>query len=176
MKHLKKIIALGLVLVLACGVFCGCTKEDGSEGETDARNWAQAGGSISWPEGFDTTERLTTLEQDGTLYVSFNGVQSRTSGYFSPAGDTITITGQATTESQNRKTWRVTLWKETTGAREYVPGGTLYLTADGSCYTGTFSGLEAGTRYKIGIAYDGGSYYLSGGVTLSGLQAAAPQE
>ena len=173
MKHLNKLLALGLALLLACSLFAGCTKEDDSEGETDTRNWAEAGGSISWPEGFDTSERLTTTEKDGTLYASFNGVQSRTSGYFRPAGDTITVTGQATTESEKRKTWRVTLWKETTGAREYVDGGTLYLTADGSCYTGTFSGLDAGSRYKIGIAYDGGSYYLSGGVTVSGLQTEA---
>lgn len=174
MKKLARLAALLLTLTLALGLFtaCGGQQED-DEGEVDTRNIATAGGSISWPEGFALNERFSAGESGGTLYISVNGIQNRASGYFNIAGSSLTVVGQATTESENRKEFRVTLWKETTGAREYVD--TLYLKADGSCYTGSFTGLDAGARYKVGLAYDGGSYYLSGGVTVSGLVDEAAQ-
>lgn len=164
----KRLLAVAMTLLLAVCLFAGCG-EDMDEGEVDNRNVAVAGGSISWPEGFDSTPRFNELQKDGTLYASFNNVQSPTSSYFTPAGDTLTIVGRATTESENRKTWRVMLWQEVSGAREYVDGCTLYLTADGSCYTGTFTGLDTGRRYKISLGYDGGRYNMSGGVTVSGI-------
>ncbi len=168
MNKTKRLLALAMTLLLAVCLFAGCGEEM-DEGEVDNRNVAAAGGSISWPEGFDSTARFSELQKDGTLYVAFNNVQSPNSGYFTPASDTITIVGRATTESENRTTWRVMLWQEVSGAREYVKGGTLYLTADGSCYTGTISGLDTGRRYKIGLGYDGGRYNMSGGVTVSGI-------
>lgn len=171
MKKLRRLAALMLVLVLAVSLFSGCSLiEQETEAEPEQRNDAVPGGSISWPEGFDTSERFTQTQAGGVLYTSFNGIQDRTSDYFTPASDTVTIVGQATTESEKRKTFRVTLWKEGTESREYVAGGTLYLQADGSCYTGTFSNLDPASRYKIGLAYDGGnSFYMTGGVTVSGI-------
>ena len=168
MKNWKRLAALALVLTLVLSLFTGCFgsgEED--EGEIDDRNIATAGGSIAWPDGFDTSARRNSMQVGDTFYFAFNRTQNSTASYFTPAGDTLTVTGQATTESENRKEYRVTLWRETTGAREYVD--TLYLTADGSCYQGSFTGLDTGSRYKIGVAYDGGSYYLSGGVTVTGL-------
>ena len=50
--------------------------------------------------------------------------------------------------------------------------GILKADADGEYRTGTFTGLEAGARYKIGLAYDGGSHYMSGGLTIAGLAQA----
>ncbi|WP_419503365.1 hypothetical protein [Candidatus Allofournierella excrementavium] len=172
MKRKNRFLALALAMVLALSLLPGC---GGSEEEPEAttKNEAQLGGSITWPEeGLDTSATLASTIVGDTLYMVFNGVQARTSGYFTPAGDTITITSSATTTSETRFAYRVTLWKETYGGREYVDGGIMYFTADGECRTGTFTGLEAGTRYKIGLAYDGGSHYMSGGVTIAGLAQA----
>lgn len=173
MKHCKKLVALLLILCCTALLFAGCGDEQQQEEEPDKRNIAQAGGSISWPEGFDTSQKETITTQGDTMYISFNNRQVVNGKYFTPSGSSITVTGRATTESENRTEYRVTLWKETTGSREYITGGTLYLTADGSCYTGTISGLEPGNRYKVGVAYDGGKYFMSGGITISGLAAAA---
>ena len=173
MKKAKRLLALALALVFAAAVFTACgNKDDGDEGEVENKNVAAPGGDIAWPEGMDTAARFATQVGGDTLYAVFNGVQNRTTAYFTPAGSSITITSKATTESEKRTEYRVTLWKESYGAREYVTGGTMYFTADGSCYTGTFSGLEPGNRYKLGIAYDGGSYYISGGLTVGGLAQA----
>lgn len=172
MKRKNRFLALALALALALSLLPGCGGSE-EEPETTTKNEAQLGGSITWPEeGLDTSATLASTIVGDTLYMVFNGVQARTSGYFTPAGDTITITSSATTTSETRFAYRVTLWKETYGGREYVDGGTMYFTADGECRTGTFTGLEAGTRYKIGLAYDGGSHYMSGGVTIAGLAQA----
>ena len=173
MKATHRLIALGLALVLAAGLFAGCSDSEEEEPAVTNTNDAAPGGSITWPEeGLDTSATLASAIVGDTLYMVFNGVQARTSGYFTPAGDTITVTSSATTTSETRFSYRVTLWKETYGGREYVDGGTMYFTADGEYRTGTFTGLEAGARYKIGLAYDGGSHYMSGGLTISPLAQA----
>ena len=172
MKHLKRLLALALVAMLALSLFTACGGSDDEEPELDEGNRAVAGGSIDWPEGLDTTQRFATQIAGDTLYAVFNGIQTRTTNYFVPAGDTITLTGYSTTESEKRKEYRVTLWKESYTGREYVTDGTMYFTADGSCYTGTFTGLVAGERYKVGLAYDGVSFYMSGGLSIGGLAQA----
>lgn len=173
MKKGKRLLALALALAFAALALTACGKKDeGDEGEVENKNIAAQGGSIEWPEGMDTTVRFNTQIEGDTLYAVFNGIQNRTTAYFTPAASSVTITSKATTESEKRVEYRVTLWKESYGAREYVTDGTMYFTADGSCYTGTFSGLEPGNRYKLGIAYDGGSYYISGGLTVGGLAQA----
>ena len=172
MTRNNRLWALALALMLALSLLVGCGSSE-EEPEVTNKNEAQPGGSITWPEeGLDTSATLATTIVGDTLYMVFNGVQARTSGYFVPAGDTIIITSSATTTSEARFSYRVTLWKETYGGREYVDGGTMYFTADGEYRTGTFTGLEAGARYKIGLAYDGGSHYLSGGLTIAGLAQA----
>lgn len=173
MKKTKRLLALALALVLVAGAFTACGGQgDGDEGEVEDKNIAAPGGSITWPEGMDATVRFGTQIEGDTLYAVFNGIQARTSAYFTPAGSSITLTSKATTESEKRTEYRVILWKESYGAREYVTDGTMYFTANGDCYTGTFTGLEPGNRYKLGLAYDGGSYYISGGLTVSGLAQA----
>ena len=172
MKQTKRLWALALALVLAVGTLAGCGSSD-EEPAVSNRNEAAVGGSIAWPaEGLDTAATFATHSEGDVLYAVFNGVQTRTTGYFTPAGDTITLVSSATTTSETRTSYRVTLWKESYAGREYVDGGTMYFTADGQCRTGTFTGLEAGARYKVGIAYDGGSHYLSGGLTIGSLAQA----
>lgn len=172
MKKAKRLLALALVLGLALFAFVGCGGGDDDEGEAERTNVAQPGGSITWPEGLDTTARFATQIEGDTLYAVFNGIQTRTTAYFTPAGSSITLTSQATTESETRTEYRVILWRESYGAREYVADGTMYFTADGTCRTISFDGLEAGNRYKVGLAYDGGSRYMSGGLTIGGLAQA----
>ena len=97
MKRKNRFLALALAMVLALSLLPGC---GGSEEEPEAttKNEAQLGGSITWPEeGLDTSATLASAIVGDTLYMVFNGVQARTSGYFTPAGDTITITSSATT-------------------------------------------------------------------------------
>lgn len=176
MKRLQKLTLLCAVLVLCLALFAGCGKTESEDEPVEEKNWAQAGGALTYPEGMDTTARFSSLEQDGTLYLSFNGIQNRTSGFFTAQGDSISIVTTGVTESEKRKEYRITLWQETDQGRRYVTGGTLYVTADNTLYSGSFSGLTAGARYKVGIAYDGGSAYMSGGVAIGGVGNAAPPE
>ena len=116
MKRKNRFLALALALALALSLLPGCGSEE--EPEAATQNEAQLGGSITWPEeGLDTSATLASTIVGDTLYMVFNGVQARTSGYFTPAGDTITITSSATTTSETRFAYRVTLWKETYGGR-----------------------------------------------------------
>lgn len=176
MKRLKSLLALALALVLCLALFTGCNKTEDEEPEEE-KNIAVNGGSLTYPEGMDTSVKFSSQEENGVLYLSYNRTQTRTSGYFVPEGTSITITTTGVTESETRKEYRITLWQETTTGREYVTDGTLYVTADNTIYSGSFSGLTPGARYKIGVAYDGGSAYMSGGVSISGLAGAeAPED
>lgn len=171
MNTLKRALCLVLVLALALCMFTACKKADEDEPEQE-KNYASSGGSINWPEGMDTTTRFASQKEGDVLYISYNGIQNRTSGYFEPAGSSVNITTTGVTESANRKEYRLTLWLETGTGREYVTDSTVYVTADNTHYTASFDGLTPGARYKIGIAYDGGSNYMSGGISISGLQGA----
>ena len=117
MKRKNRFLALALALALALSLLPGCGGEE--EPEAATQNEAQPGGSITWPEeGLDTSATLASTIVGDTLYMVFNGVQARTRGYFTPAGDTITITSSATTTSETRFAYRVPLGKETYGGRE----------------------------------------------------------
>ena len=131
MKRKTRLLTLALALALAAGLLAGCGGET-EEPVAGARNEAQPGGSITWPEeGLDTSATLASAIQGDTLYMVFNGIQARTSGYFTPAGDTITLTSSATTTSETRFEYRVSLLKETYAGRVYVEGATMYFTAEG---------------------------------------------
>ena len=86
-----------------------------------------------------------------------------------PAGDTITLTAAATSDSERLKTFKAALWKQGEGTAVYVEGATLVFTADGELYTGSFSGLDPDAKYKVTISYDSGYYTISGGMSIAGL-------
>ncbi len=177
MKLKKRLLALGMVLVLAVAGLTGCGGQDTSSSEVEEELYIipQAGGSVTWPEGMDTSVTFGSQMDDasGTLYVVFNGVQNRFTNYFTPAGDTITVNSYATSENENATTdYLVTLWKEGYGGREYVDGCTIEFQTGGDCATASFSGLDPNSRYKVGIAYMSGTYRISGGLSISGLSGA----
>ena len=182
MKQTKRWTAWLLVAALFTTLLAGCsfTQESDSAPEEDDTPQIEAveGGSISWPEGLDTSLRFTTgTNEDGTvLYAVFNNVQNRFTGYFTPGSDTITMTSYATTESPSINTYQLTLWKEGYGGREYQDGYTAVYSTSGECQTAQFTGLEPGVRYKIGISFLSGVYYISGGLMVEGLTSAESVE
>ena len=126
-------------------------------------------GDVPYADGFDTTAKFNTGMNGDTLCIAFNGIQKRDTGYFQPAGDTITLTAAATSDSERLKTFKAALWKQGEGTAVYVEGATLVFTADGELYTGSFSGLDPDAKYKVTISYDSGYYTISGGMSIAGL-------
>lgn len=192
MKRTRIVPALALSLVLALTLTAcspkealktvilktvtalGFIEESSGEEEESTEVKATAGGEVTFPEGMDTTSaKLVTQVEGDTMYVAFNGIANRDTEYFVAGGDSVTVTGYATTESTNEnfQTFKVALWelsedKTTTG---YVIGSTVYYTTDGSCYNYTISGLTPGKQYKINISYDSSVYYVTGGLKVQGL-------
>lgn len=165
------------ILLVGCG-----SSDDPVEEDTSKVIEAQPGGnSVPFSEGFDTTKRYASEVVGDTLCLAFNNIQTYTSSYFTAAGDTITVTANASAESENNKTFRVVLWKRVDGGAEYFGNGerpgTMEFTADGSNYSAQFSGLEPGVQYKVGLAYDGrGKYRMSGQLSVQGLAGAEAQQ
>ena len=153
-KLFRRLLALALALCLVFSLSaCGKGRDD----EDPGLPHAEAGGSdVPYADGFDTTAK-------------FNGIQKRDTGYFQPAGDTITLTAAATSDSEQLKSFKAALWKQGEGTAIYVEGATLVFTADGKLYTGSFSGLDPNAKYKVTISYDSGYYTISGGMSISGL-------
>ncbi|MFR3226229.1 MAG: hypothetical protein DBX91_13270 [Subdoligranulum variabile] len=165
--------ALKDVIVSACTALGFIDGEASQEDEAD-ETMAEPGGDVTFPEGMDTTEsRLTTQVEGDTLYVAFNGIQNRSTEYFVPAGDSVTVTGYATTEStnENYQTFKVALWElsEDQTKTSYVIGSTVYYPTDGTNYTYTITGLTPGKQYKVYISYDSSAFYITGGLKVQGL-------
>lgn len=171
MKKLLSLVLCGVLVFSLTG--CSVVKSllDSPEKESVTNDvYAEKGGSITLPEGMDTSRRFNTCMDGDTMYIDFNRVMTRNTGYFYTAGDTITITGYATTESPGLKEYKAGLWELTNdGMAQYVNGCTLYFTTGGDCYTGTFSGLDPNVRYKITLSYDSGTYYITGAMKVEGL-------
>ncbi len=164
---MKKLITLALTLALALSL-TACL---GSQRESTANDiYAEQGGEITLPEGMDTSRRFNTQLDGSTMYIGFNRVMVRNTGYFYPAGDTLTLTSYATTESPSLLEYKAGLWELTDDNKaQYVNGCTLYFTTGGDCYTGTFSGLDPAKRYKITISYDSATYYITGAMKVEGV-------
>ena len=164
-----KEMAVNAILKLA--TVLGFREEGGSDEEETTDIYAPEGGSISYPEGMDTSSRFTTQISDGTLYVSFNGIQNRNTPYFVAAGDSVTITSYAETESTGLLEYKAALWAldDDQTSTSYVLDSTVYFTTGGDCYTQTISGLTPGRRYKVNISYDSSKYYITGGMAITGI-------
>lgn len=164
-----KEMAVNAILKLA--TVLGFREEGGSDEEETTDVYAPEGGSISFPEGMDTSSRFTTQISDGTLYVSFNGIQNRNTPYFVAAGDSVTITSYAETESTGLLEYKAALWAldDDQTSTSYVLDSTVYFTTGGDCYTQTISGLTPGRRYKVNISYDSSKYYITGGMAITGI-------
>lgn len=159
------------VIVSACTALGFIDGEASQEDEAE-ETMAQPGGDVTFPEGMNTTdERLVTQVEGDSLYVAFNGIQNRSTDYFVPAGDSLTITGYGSTESTTLKEFKVALWElsEDQTKTSYVTGSTVYYPTDGTNYTYTITGLTPGKQYKVYISYDSGSFYITGGLKVQGL-------
>lgn len=192
MKRTRTWIALALALCLALSLSAcspkqalkdavvkavtvlGFRDESAFDEEEATKVMATSGGEVAFPEGFDSTSgKLVTQAAGDTLYVAFNGIQNRSTEYFVPAGDSITVTGYATTEStsENYQVFKVAVWQlsDDKATTSYVMGSTVYYTTDGTCYTYTITGLTPGKQYKVNISYDSSIYYVTGGLKIQGL-------
>lgn len=192
MKRTRTWIALALALCLALSLSAcspkqalkdavvkavtvlGFRDESAFDEEEATKVMATSGGDVTFPEGFDSTSgKLVTQASGDTLYVAFNGIQNRSTEYFVPAGDSITVTGYATTEStsENYQVFKVAVWQlsDDQATTSYVMGSTVYYTTDGTCYTYTITGLTPGKQYKVNISYDSSIYYVTGGLKIQGL-------
>lgn len=192
MKRTRTWIALALALCLALSLSAcspkqalkdavvkavtvlGFRDESAADEEEATKVMATSGGEVTFPEGFDSTSgKLVTQAAGDTLYVAFNGIQNRSTEYFVPAGDSITVTGYATTEStsENYQVFKVAVWQlsDDQATTSYVMGSTVYYTTDGTCYTYTITGLTPGKQYKVNISYDSSIYYVTGGLKIQGL-------
>ena len=149
--------------------------EESDEDDTDTTTKAPAGGSVEFPAEMDTTAaRVVTYPVENTLYVSFNGIANRSTEYFVAGGDSMTVTGYATTEASNEKYmyFKIAFWElsDDKTMTSYVPDSTIYYCADGANYQYNVTGLTAGKQYKITISYDNGNkYYVTGGLKVEGL-------
>jgi len=117
---------------------------------------------------------VVTYPVDDTLYVSFNGIANRSTEYFVAGGDSMTVTGYASTEasSENYMYFKIAFWElsDDKTMTSYVPDSTIYFRADEADYQYTITGLTAGKQYKITISYDNGNkYYVTGGLKVEGL-------
>lgn len=146
--------------------------EEGDDAEETNDVYATKGGDVTFPEDMDTTAaRLVTQVVDDTLYVSFSGIANRNTSYFVAGGDSVTVTGYATTESPGLHEYKAALWElgDDENSTSYLLGSTVYYTTGGDCYTQTITGLTPGKKYKVNISYDSGTYYITGGLKITGV-------
>ena len=192
MKLTRKLAALAMAVLLAVSLTACSPKqvaqdmvvhlvhklglvEESDEDDTDTTTKAPAGGSVEFPAEMDTTAaRVVTYPVENTLYISFNGIANRSTEYFVAGGDSMTVTGYATTEASNEKYmyFKIAFWElsDDKTMTSYVPDSTIYYCADGADYQYNVTGLTAGKQYKITISYDNGNkYYVTGGLKVEGL-------
>ena len=190
MKLHHRVLALGLAAVMALALTAcspkkvaqdmvigmvqalGFTTADEEEDEA-TETMATEGGSITYPEGFDASG-TNALLQDGTLYLSFKDMQYYSTDFFTPAGDTVTVTSYGSIDATTSYTaYKVALWElsEDGTTTSYVAGSTIYFTisSDETCYTYDIGGLTPGKKYKARVSFDSTVARVTGGMTISGL-------
>ena len=157
-------------MILGVADLFGLRSESSNDDEAE-ETVATPGGSISFPEGMDTQSRFPTMVSGDTLYNAFNGISNRSTDYFVAASDTVTLTAYATTESATILEFKAALWElsDDQTKTSYLQGSTVYFPTGGECSTYTVSGLTPGKMYKVTVSYDSVSYYITGGMTVTGV-------
>ena len=147
MKLTRKLAALAMAVLLAVSLTACSPKEwaqdvvvnlvhkmglveESDEEDTDTTTKAPAGGSVEFPAEMDTdSARVVTYPVDDTLYVSFNGIANRSTEYFVAGGDSMTVTGYASTEasSENYMYFKIAFWElsDDKTMTSYVPNSTI---------------------------------------------------
>lgn len=157
-------------MILGVADLFGLRSESSNDDEAE-ETVATPGGSISFPEGMDTQSRFPTMVSGDTLYIAFNGISNRSTDYFVAASDTVTLTAYATTESATILEFKAALWElsDDQTKTSYLQGSTVYFPTGGECSTYTVSGLTPGKMYKVTVSYDSVRYYITGGMTVTGV-------
>ena len=157
-------------MILGVADLFGLRSESSNDDEAE-ETVATPGGSISFPEGMDAQSRFPTMVSGDTLYIAFNGISNRSTDYFVAASDTVTLTAYATTESATILEFKAALWElsDDQTKTSYLQGSTVYFPTGGECSTYTVSGLTPGKMYKVTVSYDSVSYYITSGMTVTGV-------
>lgn len=157
-------------MILGVADLFGLRSESSNDDEAE-ETVATPGGSISFPEGMDAQSRFSTMVSGDTLYIAFNGISNRSTDYFVAASDTVTLTAYATTESATILEFKAALWElsDDQTKTSYLQGSTVYFPTGGECSTYTVSGLTPGKMYKVTVSYDSVRYYITGGMTVTGV-------
>lgn len=178
-KTVRRLLALAAALALVL-TLAGCKATMTSlahkvlgisddVGEEDTTRWAEAAPEgITLPEGMNSTAKFAAERAgDGQLYVVFNGIWTKETGYFLAPNGTLTLT--ATGSAEGTQKYKIAVWKQVPGGTEYVDGSTGYIKTDGGTYTYTVSGLDPAANYRLTISYDSRSYYLYGMLRVDGI-------
>lgn len=157
--------------ILTTATVLGFRDADAGDEDEAPEKKAEAGGSITFPDGMETTGRFVNEVHGDTLYIAFNGIQNRSTDYFVAGGDSVTVTGYATTDSATINEFKAAIWELSDDRTQtsYVQGTTVYFATGGECSTATISGLTPGKMYKVYISYDSSSYYITGAMTVTGV-------
>lgn len=157
--------------ILTTATVLGFRDADAGDEDEAPEKKAEAGGSITFPDGMETTGRFVNEVHGDTLYIAFNGIQNRSTDYFVAGGDSVTVTAYATTDSATINEFKAAIWELSDDRTQtsYVQGTTVYFATGGECSTATISGLTPGKMYKVYISYDSSSYYITGAMTVTGV-------
>lgn len=175
MKMKKRLFVLLLAAVMALTCLTGCkdalrkiTGTSNEVQEEDTTRWAEQTGDPLIIQGIgDPSAKFDTAMVDGCLYAVFNGIWSRSTGYFTAPSGSLSIMACGTAEGTQK--FKVALWKKVDGGAEYVPDSTYYIHTDGTDYRCTVSGLDPAAQYRVTISYDSSKYYLYGLLKVEGI-------
>ncbi len=178
MKQVKSIVALAAILCLSVTLFSGCGLIRRLDEEEEVNyTYCEAGGSIAFPEGFSPKGAKNTLETvmlDTTLCGAFTQVPaSKSTDYFYPGSDTLTVSASGTTDGVLEQ-FRISLWKYTESGTQWVE--TLYFKTNGETATGSFSGLDPNSRYRLSVAFSGSTTSCTGSFNASPIAQQPPAQ
>ena len=170
MKRIVRLVSLALALTMCAALLTGCGPFKRIDDSEEEIKFVADGGTITFPEGFSPVGRRNSVEtvmMDSTLCAAFTqiSVSSRSTDYFYPGSDTLTVVAQGDAGGSMLKSFRVNLWKRTDTGTEWVD--TLYFRTDNTVGTGTFTGLDTNSRYRLSVAYDGSTTSCTGSLNAS---------
>ena len=82
-------------MILSTATLLGFRSADDGDEDEAPEKVAESGGSVTFPEGMDTTGRFVNEVHGDTLYIAFNGVQNRSTDYFVAGSGSATTTPPA---------------------------------------------------------------------------------
>ena len=175
MKKIKRIVllvvAVLVLLVAASGVKTVLDMKNSADNEVqeeDSTRWAELTSDPLNIEGIaDASAKYASAAVNGSLNLVFNGIWSRSTGYFTAPSGSLNIMACGTAEGTQK--FKVALWKKVDGGAEYVPDSTYYIKTDGTDYRCTISGLDPAAQYRVTISYDSSRYYLYGLMKVEGI-------